>query len=138
MNFTSKANIVAGLLFLAVLGMITGVFDRPAAIAEPQQSVQPASSVPLVPAVDIYQATPPSYYSPVAAWYKNKQWWKRNAPIVGGAAGGALFGGLLGGGKGALIGGAVGGGGGYAYKRLSHRHKNHNHNQNYNQNYNHH
>ena len=73
-----------------------------------------------------------TYYQPVSSWYKNKHWWKRNAPIVGGAGGGALIGGLAGGGKGALIGGAVGGGGGYAYKRLSHRNRYH---RNYHKNY---
>ena len=49
-------------------------------------------------------------------WYNNKYWWKRHAPIIGGAAGGGLIGGLAGGGKGALIGGAAGAGGGYLYK----------------------
>ncbi len=61
-------------------------------------------------------------YQPVSSWYKNKHWWKRNAPIVGGAGGGALIGGLAGGGAGALIGGAAGGGGGYLYKRYRNHH----------------
>ena len=61
------------------------------------------------------------------AWYKNKHWWKRNAPIIGGAGGGALVGGLAGGGTGALIGGAAGGGGGYLYKRLKRNHHYHHH-----------
>jgi hypothetical protein len=63
-----------------------------------------------------------AYYQPVTAWYKSKHWWKRNAPIVGGAGGGAIVGGLVGGGTGAIIGGAAGGGAGYAYKRLKHKH----------------
>ena len=62
------------------------------------------------------------YYQPISHWYKSKGWWKKNGPIVGGAGGGALIGGLAGGGKGALIGGAAGGGGGYLYKRLKQRH----------------
>jgi hypothetical protein len=55
-------------------------------------------------------------------WYKSKHWWKRNAPIVGGAGGGALIGGLAGGGVGAVIGGAAGAGGGALYKHYHHRH----------------
>jgi len=43
------------------------------------------------------------------AWYNSKHWWKKHAPIVGGAAGGKLIGGLAGGGTGAIIGGAAGG-----------------------------
>jgi hypothetical protein len=78
---------------------------------------------PVVSAVDAAPAS--NSYLPVTAWYKNKQWWKRNAPIIGGAGGGALVGGLLGGGKGALIGGAVGGGGGYLYKRAKRNHDYH-------------
>ena len=66
------------------------------------------------------------YYQPIS-WYKSKGWWKRNAPIVGGAGGGALIGGLAGGGKGALIGGVAGGGGGYLYKHLKQRHDQHRH-----------
>ena len=66
-------------------------------------------------------------YQPVSSWYKNKHWWKRNAPIIGGAGGGALVGGLVGGGAGALVGGAVGGGGGYLYKRHNEHHQHHYH-----------
>ena len=66
-------------------------------------------------------------YQPVASWYKNKHWWKRNAPIIGGAGGGTLVGGLVGGGAGALVGGAVGGGGGYLYKRHNEHHQHHYH-----------
>jgi hypothetical protein len=80
-------------------------------------------AVELIPAPGL-QAPGRQYYQP-ASWINNKHWWKRNAPIVGGAAGGALIGGLAGGGKGALIGGAAGGGGGYLYKRLHHRHYHH-------------
>lgn len=54
---------------------------------------------------------------PASDWYKSKAWWKRHAPIIGGAAGGGAVGGLLGGGKGAIIGGAAGAGGGYLYER---------------------
>jgi hypothetical protein len=55
-------------------------------------------------------------------WYSNKRWWKKNAPIIGGAGGGALIGGLAGGGKGVLIGGAAGAGGGYLVKKLKPHH----------------
>jgi hypothetical protein len=81
--------------------------------------------VPIVRAVEVvsgpsFQTARSDYYQPVASWYKSKHWWKRNAPIVGGAGGGALIGGLAGGGTGAVIGGAIGAGGGYAYKRYHH------------------
>jgi hypothetical protein len=66
-----------------------------------------------------------AYYQPISGWYKNKHWWKRNAPIVGGAGGGALIGGLVGGGTGALVGGAAGGGAGYLYKRSRQHHHHH-------------
>ena len=78
--------------------------------------ILPAAEMARTPAVQMVQPK----YELATAWYKNKSWWKRNAPIVGGAAGGALIGGLAGGGKGVLIGGAAGGGGGYLYKRLKH------------------
>jgi hypothetical protein len=59
------------------------------------------------------------------AWYKNKHWWKKNAPIIGGAAGGGLIGGLAGGGAGAVIGGAAGAGGGALYKHYKGHHSHH-------------
>jgi hypothetical protein len=68
----------------------------------------------IIPAVQL--GTPSAYYQPVTHWYQNRHWWKRNVPIIGGAAGGAAIGGLIGGGKGAIVGGAIGGTGGYLYK----------------------
>jgi len=67
----------------------------------------PLIDTAIMPAVQL--GTPSAYYQPVTHWYKNHRWWKRNAPIIGGAAGGAAIGGLIGGGKGALVGGAFGG-----------------------------
>jgi hypothetical protein len=101
-----------------------------------QPIIQTSNDLRIVPAVEQVQApgvqtVRPKYYQPVA-WYNSKRWWKKHAPIVGGAAGGALIGGLAGGGAGALIGGAAGGGGGYLYKRLRHHDHNH-HNHNYRQ-----
>jgi hypothetical protein len=140
MNFTPKTNvglIVSGILTVAVVGLIgwvSYVAPAPAPIVATQdaftvqESVQ--TSVPIVPAVELapapgLQTARPEYYQPVYHRYKNKHWWKRNAPIIGGAGGGALIGGLVGGGKGALIGGAVGGGGGYLYKRSRHNYHRH-------------
>lgn len=74
-----------------------------------------------VPATRLQAATPEDNVY-MAAWYNNKHWWKKHAPIIGGAAGGGLIGGLAGGGKGALIGGAAGAGGGYLYKHLKDKH----------------
>ena len=142
MNFTPKTSVgpvVSGILTIAVVGLI-GWVSRDASSPPPlarapaafamQESFQTSGLVPIVPAVELSpgpgsQTVRPEYYRPVSAWYKNKHWWKKNAPIVGGAAGGALIGGLAGGGKGALIGGAAGGGGGYLYKRLRHHHRDH-------------
>jgi hypothetical protein len=142
MNFTPKTNVrpvVSGILTIAVVGLI-GWVSRvasapPPIVATPdafamQESLQTSDPVLIVPAVELapgpsHQTVRPGYYRPVSSWYKDKHWWKRNAPIVGGAAGGALIGGVAGGGTGALIGGAAGGGGGYLYKRLNHHHRYH-------------
>lgn len=139
MNFIPKTNVglaVSGILAIAVVGLI-GWVSRVASAPPPivatwdafaiQDSLQTSDPVPIVSAVELapgpgLQTAKPDYYQPISAWYKSKRWWKRNAPIIGGAAGGALIGGLAGGGKGALIGGAAGEGGGYLYKRLKHRH----------------
>jgi hypothetical protein len=138
MDFTHKINVgpaVSGILAITVMGLIgwlNHVAPAPAPIVATQDAFavqkffQTSDAELIVPAMDApapgFQAAKPAYYQPVA-WYGSKHWWKRNAPIVGGAGGGALVGGLVGGGKGALIGGAVGGGGGYLYKR--HRHHRH-------------
>jgi hypothetical protein len=145
MNFTPKINgrtAVSGILTIAVVGWI-GWLNNTAPARAPAATTQSATaihesyrfsdSMPVIPAVDVrpeygLQTAGSGYYQPVSSWYKSKHWWKRNAPIVGGAAGGALIGGLAGGGTGAVIGGAAGGGGGYLYKRLKHDH--HRHNQN--------
>jgi hypothetical protein len=141
MNFTPKINrglVAGGILTLAVVGLI-GWIGHVASAPTPvvatqdvfavQESFQTSGAVLIVPAVELAPA--PGFqtesYQPISSWYKSKHWWKRNAPIVGGAGGGALIGGLVGGGKGAIIGGAVGGGGGYLYKRSRHHHKDHNH-----------
>jgi hypothetical protein len=125
MNFTPKIDkrpVVRGILtIVAAVGLI-GWLGR--VVPSPRESFEtsvnvPAAALSTAPAM---QTARPEYYQPVTAWYKNKQWWKRNAPIVGGAAGGALVGGLVGGGKGVIIGGAAGGGGGYLYKRHHHNH----------------
>lgn len=103
MSFTPKLIVgtwIAALLLFAIAGSA-------------QQSTAPA----IAPAVMGNDA--PATYQPV-----DDSWLKRNAPIVGGAGGGALIGGLAGGGRGALIGGAAGGGGGYAVKKIrDHRRK---------------
>jgi hypothetical protein len=162
MNFTPKSHVrsvVSGILTIAVMGLIgwlNHVAPGPASISATnnaltvQKLLQTSNPVRIVPAVEFaaspgLQIASPEHYQTVS-WLKNKNWWKRNAPIIGGAGGGALIGGLAGGGKGALIGGAVGGGGGYLYKHFRNHHQDHhnynqqyyNNNQNYNnQNYNH-
>jgi hypothetical protein len=136
MNFTSRIDpgpIVGRVLPIVVLGFVG--FAGPARIiAMPDSSavrkVAQSGDIPVFPAVEVVpqaglQGPAQANIQPVTHWYKSKHWWKKNAPIVGGAAGGALIGGLAGGGKGLLIGGAVGGGGGYAYKRLEERHHRH-------------
>jgi hypothetical protein len=134
MNFTPKMSvrIIGGILAVAVVGSIgwdSHVAPAPTVATQNTFATQKyfptnnripmISAVAIMPAAGLQTALPEGYtYQPITHWYKNKYWWKRNAPIVGGAAGGALIGGLAGGGGGALIGGAVGGGGGYAYKRI--------------------
>jgi hypothetical protein len=117
---------MAGTLAVAVLGLLgPGRYAAPTSdVVTPNRSVVAqnagtAAGASVIPAVAVGFApgTESFVYQPVTHFYKNKGWWKRNAPIIGGAGGGALVGGLVGGGTGALVGGAVGGGGGYLYKR---------------------
>jgi hypothetical protein len=140
MKFTPKFNvvpIVCGVLTITAAGWnesVNRVGSAPAPIVvmqdtAVQKSFQTNGSVRIIYTVE--QIPPASTqrvtgenFLPVA-WYKNKYWWKRNAPIIGGAAGGALIGGLAGGGKGVIIGGAVGGGGGYLYKHFRDRDHHH-------------
>ena len=135
MKFTSKINprpaacavlAVAGLGWMAWAGNVTPVSAPIAAMRDSlavQDSFHSYDSVAIIPAVDVtpVASTPGTNYIP-AHWYNNKGWWKRHAPIIGGAAGGGLIGGLAGGGKGALIGGAAGAGGGALYKHLKDQH----------------
>ena len=141
MKFTPKINarpVACGVLAVAGLGWMTwSIHNAPVPatiIAETQdalavqdsfQSYGHAGIVPavvLTPAASLQGAAPEVNYIPVSHWYKSKSWWKRHAPIVGGAAGGGLIGGLAGGGTGALIGGAAGAGGGALYKHLKDKH----------------
>jgi hypothetical protein len=127
MHFTSNLKrVVGGSLMVPVVGLM-GLVNPATAAPTPVQTRQASDIVAVLPAVDRapapgLQTAKPDYYQPVAHWYGSKHWWKRNAPIVGGAGGGALIGGLAGGGAGALIGGAVGAGGGALYKHYHHRH----------------
>jgi hypothetical protein len=133
MNFTPKksvTSVISGILTVTVVGLLGWVYQvAPGPIVAVQQtdtvqqSLQTSSAVPLLAAAE-NPAMSGYSYQPVSSWYKNKHWWKRNAPIVGGAGGGALIGGLAGGGTGAVIGGAAGAGGGALYKHYSHRHHN--------------
>ena len=140
MNFTSRINtasVISGFLIIVLAGLIGWVHhvvSVPAPMHPEQYTFANQNSFPMsdagrlapeVTPTPAFQTPGGAYYQPVASWYKNKHWWKRNAPIVGGAGGGALVGGLVGGGTGALIGGAVGGGGGYVYKRSRHHHYHH-------------
>jgi hypothetical protein len=129
MHFTPKLEIrhaVLGILAIAVVGLIlplSHLAPPPPPVATKAVLVSPA--VELIPSAD-FRTAGPEYFQ-LVHWYNSKHWWKRNAPIVGGAGGGALIGGLAGGGTGALVGGAVGGAGGYAYKHYHHRHHHYHH-----------
>jgi hypothetical protein len=138
MNFTPKIkcpSAIRGILIISVVAGLIGWIRHVAPASAPIIATKDAFAVrqtsdlvPIVPAVEwapISGLQTAKYYQPIAYWYKNKHWWKRNAPIIAGAGGGALIGGLAGGGKGALIGGLVGGGGGYAYKRYRRHHHYH-------------
>jgi len=131
MNFTPNIILrlaLGGALSIAAVGLI----ESETHIAPPPtmpDEFQKTGGITAVPAVltmttNAIQIGDTQTYQPVS-WHKSKHWWKRNAPIIGGAGGGALVGGLAGGGKGALIGGAIGGGGGYLYKRYHHHHPHH-------------
>jgi hypothetical protein len=132
MNFTSKIKrgpLLSGILTIVVAGWI-GWGSHAARMPGATEPAAVAAGVQIIPAVQVtpersFEATGSNYYLPVASWYHNKHWWKRNTPIVVGAGGGALVGGLIGGGTGAIVGGAVGGGGGYLYKRSRHHHYHH-------------
>jgi Glycine zipper len=123
--------VASGLLAITVAGSTGRVAYVPpesARIVATQEALgsQTADRIPVIPTVELIpagrsQKTMPDNYETASAWYKSKRWWKRNAPIIGGAAGGGLIGGLAGGGTGAVIGGAVGGGGGYLYKHMKER-----------------
>jgi hypothetical protein len=141
MNFTPNVkvgSVIDGILAIAVVGLIAwggqvapapmiAAHNTTLAVEKPFQTSGP---VPVVSAVQVVPASDSritsSDYQLTSHWYKNKYWWKRNAPIVGGAGGGAIVGGLVGGGTGALVGGAVGGGGGYLYKRHYEHHHHYN------------
>jgi hypothetical protein len=147
MDFTPKIKarpVACGMLAITAAGLIGWVghlIPSPAPIVAThdvfaeRSSLQTIDRLQNVPAEELARARGlemirHQYYQPIS-WYRNKGWWKRNAPIVGGAGGGALIGGLAGGGKGALIGGLAGGGGGYLYKRLKQRHDQHHHSVNH-------
>lgn len=132
MKLASK--VTAGLIPRGIMALALGLYGwigSPPTFAQTAQTALPGQvsnqvdqHFRVVPAVVNSQTTRPDYHK-TTHWYKNKHWWKRNAPIIGGAGGGALIGGLAGGGTGAIIGGAAGGGGGYLYKRYKHNHHHH-------------
>jgi hypothetical protein len=119
MKFTPRI-FIGVLCVLLAIGVAVGMSTHPARVPVSTVAVALDNSA-IVPAIQL--GSPSEYYQPVSSWYKNKHWWKRNAPIIGGAGGGALVGGLVGGGTGAIIGGAAGGGGGYLYKRHKDHHR---------------
>jgi outer membrane protein with glycine zipper len=114
MKFTSKLYLVSVLGVLLAIGEAGSTSTHPLGVSVAATSTVQADPARM-PAVQLGTAS--AYYQPVTHWYKDRHWWKRNVPIIGGAAGGAAIGGLFGGGKGAIIGGAIGGTGGYLYKR---------------------
>jgi hypothetical protein len=138
MKFTLKSYfvpIICGTLIITTAGQNKAI-NRIGPSLPPTVAVQDNSPTPgtfttngdvqIMPAVEriplaSVQAAVADDFSTVA-WYKNKHWWKRNAPIIGGAAGGGLIGGLAGGGKGFIIGGAAGAGGGALYKHYRNHH----------------
>jgi hypothetical protein len=135
MNFTPRRKVgpfVSGILTIAVVGLIgwgNPITPAPVMATQNAFAAQGSSStnelIPVLPAVETTPAlqtdTSASYQT--VAYYKHRHnWWRRNAPILGGAGGGALIGGLAGGGTGALIGGGLGAGGGALYKHYHHRH----------------
>lgn len=131
MNFTREIKarwFVGVILASAVLGLILWTSHGPTKpmTSGVDESVQANTHIAKTPG---FQTAGPYYYQPVASWSKTKHWLKRNAPIIGGAGGGAVVGGLVGGGTGALVGGGLGAGGGYLYKRHHehHYHEHHSH-----------
>jgi hypothetical protein len=154
MNFTSKVKlgfVACGILITAaataLIGWASHLILAPAPIVTmrdtfaKQDSIRTSDhlqinrrGVALTQSPDL-RANRAEYYQTIA-WYNSKHWWKKNAPVVGGAAGGALIGGLAGGGTGAIIGGAAGGGGGYLYKHFKdhdHHQERHQHHDHYHQ-----
>jgi hypothetical protein len=144
MDFTPKIKVrpvACGMLAIAAAGLIGWVghfISSSAPVVAKQDVFAERSSLQRMDHLQNVPAAEPGrvrgletirrqYYQPISAWYKSKGWWRRNAPVIGGAGGGALIGGLAGGGKGALIGGLAGGGGGYLYKHLKQRHDQHHH-----------
>jgi hypothetical protein len=137
MKFTPKlcvVSIACGVLMVAEAGgnkAINPTGPEPSAV--PGTSMT-NSNVLIIPAVErIPLAGAPAATANdfvTVKWYKSKHWWKKNAPIIGGAGGGALIGGLAGGGAGAIIGGAAGAGGGALYKHYKGHHR-HNDNEYY-------
>ena len=154
MNFTSKAKlgfVAYGILTIAaataLIGWASHLILAPAPIVmmrdtfAKQDSIRTSDrlqinhrGVALTQSPDL-RANRAEYYQTIA-WYNSKHWWKNHAPIVGGAAGGALIGGLADGGTGAIIGGAAGGGGGYLYKHFKdhgHHHESHDYEESHHQ-----
>ena len=136
MNFTSKAKlglVASGILTIAaataLIGWVSHLNLAPAPTVTMRDAFATQDSIRTSNGLQIDHKGATLTQSPhlqtnrseefqTIAWYNSKHWWKKHAPIVGGAAGGALIGGLAGGGTGAVIGGAAGGGGGYLYKHF--------------------
>ena len=131
MKFTPKLYVVSiacGVLMVAQAGgnkAINPTGPEPSAVPGTSMTNNNVLIIPAVERIPLAsgQVATANDYATVA-WYKNKYWWKKHAPLVG-AGGGALIGGLAGGGVGAVIGGAAGAGGGALYKHYSgHHHHN--------------